>query len=515
MPKAQPESKRIGPPLGLRFAHDKSAPVTRVSLLYASFHKVVGNCADAAVAGRKGFLFLRMTRLPLRFEMPGFRMKDGGEPRKRASLHTLGCRLNQSETLLIQQGLQERGYDIVPFGEPVDLGIINTCTVTNLADAKCRQTIRQFIRKNPQAYTAVVGCYSQLGSKAIAEIDGVDLIIGNQDKLSVVDYAGQPKNEKPLIVRERISQEDFSIRLVGDTPFNERANLKIQDGCSFVCSFCIIPFARGAARARDLQNLLAEARRKAEQGIREIVITGVNIGTYSTEKGDLLTALEGLNEIQGIDRIRISSIEPTTVPTELFGLMNDPQHALLPFFHIPLQSGCNKVLREMKRRYTIEEYLEFLHFAHDSVPDAYFGSDIMVGFPGETEEEFEETCGVFLENPFDFCHVFSYSERKGTVAARRGDQVPVPERARRSAHLRRLSSKKRYDFHEAHLGRTMRVLFENPKPDSWPSYTDNYIRVVVPKERLGERNLANRCGLARLKKLAADYVEGELVEMLD
>ena len=435
--------------------------------------------------------------------------------KKRASLHTLGCRLNQSETLLIQQGLQERGYEIVPFGEAADLGIINTCTVTNLADAKCRQSIRQFIRKNPQAYTAVIGCYSQMGSKEIADIGGVDLILGNQDKLSVIDYIGQEKSEKPVIVRERISQEDFSIMQIGDAPFNQRANLKIQDGCSFVCSFCIIPFARGAARARNLDNLLEEARLKARQGVRELVITGVNIGTYQSEQGDLLKVLEGLNAIEGIDRVRISSIEPTTIPSELFGLMNDPQHALLPFFHIPLQSGCDKVLAEMKRRYTISEYLEFLHEAHESVPDAYFGTDLMVGFPGETEDEFHETCSVFLDNPFDFCHVFSYSERKGTVAARREDQVPIPERARRSAFLRRLSSKKRYDFYESHLGQTRRALFENPKPESWPSYTDNYIRVVVPKESLNGEALANRCGMVRLKSIAADYVEGELIEMLD
>lgn len=434
---------------------------------------------------------------------------------KRASLHTLGCRLNQSETLLIQQGLQERGYEIVPFGEEADLAIINTCTVTNLADSKCRQTIRQFVRQNPEAYTAVIGCYSQMGAKEIAEIGGVDLIIGNQEKLSVIDYIGQEKNDKPVIVRERISKEDFAIHNFGELPFNQRANLKIQDGCSFVCSFCIIPFARGAARARELENLLAEARAKAEQGVREIVIAGVNIGTYQSEEGDLLRVLEGLNAVPGIDRLRISSIEPTTIPTELFALMNDPQHALLPFFHIPLQSGCDKVLKEMRRRYCIAEYLEFLHLAHESVTDLYIGSDIMVGFPGESEDDFQETCRVLLDNPFDFCHVFSYSERQGTLAARREDQVPIRERARRSAYLRRLSSKKRYDFYQSHLGREMRVLFENPKPDCWPAYTDNYVRVAVPREAIGAGDLANRCGKVKLTKLAADFVEGELVEMLD
>lgn len=439
----------------------------------------------------------------------------GPLPRKRASLHTHGCRLNQSETLLIEQRLQDEGYDIVPFGESADLGIINTCTVTNLADAKCRQTIRQFVRRNPDAYTAVVGCYSQMGSKEIADIGGVDLIIGNQEKMSVVDFIGQEKNEKPVIIRDRISQEDFSINFFGDLPFNQRANLKIQDGCSFICSFCIIPFARGASRSRDYGNILEEARAKAAQGVREIVITGVNIGTYRTEDADLLRALDGLNAIEGIDRIRISSIEPTTIPVELFDLMNDPGHALLPFFHIPLQAGSDKVLREMRRKYSISEYLDFLNLAHDRVENVYIGTDIMVGFSGETEAEFQETCRVFLENPFDFCHVFSFSEREGTAAAKRKDQVSIEERQRRSAHLRRLSAKKRYDFYEAHLGQTMRVLFENPKPDCWPSYTDNYIRVIVPRDAMGVEDLANRCAEVRLDRLAADFVEGEIVRMLD
>jgi len=438
---------------------------------------------------------------------------------KRASLHTLGCRLNQSETLLIQQGLQQRGYEIVPFGEKADLGIINTCTVTNLADSKCRQTIRRFVRRNPEAYTAVIGCYSQMGAQQIAEIGGVDLIIGNQEKMSVIDYVGQEKNEFPVIVREKISREDFSIFSFGDAPFNQRANLKIQDGCSFACSFCIIPFARGAARARDLGNLLEEAELKARQGVRELVLSGVNIGTYESSEGGLLEALDRLNGICGIDRIRISSIEPTTIPRELFALMNDPQHALLPFFHIPLQSGSDKVLGDMRRRYRIREYLDFLHEARQAVPEAYLGTDIMVGFPGESEAEFQETCSVFLENPFAFSHVFSFSERSGTLAARRSDQVPVPERARRSAFLRRLSSKKRFDFYQQRLRREVRVLFENPKPDYWPAYTDNYIRVVVPRGEgasvSSREDLANRCGLVSLDKMGADCVEGSLVRMLD
>ena len=354
-----------------------------------------------------------------------------------------------------------------------------------------------------------------MGFKEIAEIGGVDLIIGNQDKMSVVDFIGQGKNERPVIIRDRISQDDFSISFFGDAPFNQRANLKIQDGCSFVCSFCIIPFARGASRSRDLKNLVEEGRAKASQGVREIILSGVNIGTYRSEDGNLLTVLDALDGIRGIDRIRISSIEPTTIPTELFDRMKSADHALLPFFHIPLQAGSDKVLREMKRRYTIGEYLDFLSLAHESVPGLYVGTDIMVGFPGETDVEFEETCRVFLDNPFDYCHVFSFSERQGTLAGRRKDQVPIVERQRRSARLRRLSANKRYDFYEAHLGQTMRVLFENPRPDAWPSYTDNYIRVVVPRDGTNGEDLANRCAEVTLEKVAADFVEGRIARMLD
>ena len=224
---------------------------------------------------------------------------------RRAALHTLGCRLNQSETLIIRQRLTAAGFEIVPFNGPADLGIINTCTVTNLADAKSRQAIRSFIRRNPEAFTAVVGCYSESGASAIASIPGVDLIIGNQDKLSVLDYIDGPKNPEPVIIRERINRDDFSIRQIGDLPYNKRANLKIQDGCDFMCDFFIIPFVRGRARAREFDNLRQEAESLADRGVRELVLTGVNIGTYQSGGHDITAVVDALDRITGIDRIRI------------------------------------------------------------------------------------------------------------------------------------------------------------------------------------------------------------------
>ncbi|MCH2156134.1 MAG: tRNA (N(6)-L-threonylcarbamoyladenosine(37)-C(2))-methylthiotransferase MtaB [Opitutales bacterium] len=430
----------------------------------------------------------------------------------RAALHTLGCRLNQYETKLIRDKLELAGFRIVPFDQPADLGVINTCTVTNQADGKSRAEIRKFIRRNPKARTVVVGCYSQMGYKAISQIEGVDVIIGNQDKLNVLDYLPEEKAETPIIVRDRIDRTDFTINYVGDLPFTQRANLKVQDGCDFVCSFCIIPQARGRARARDFANVLEEARALVERGVGELVITGVNIGTYENSGKSFLDLMDALDAIPGVNRIRISSIEPTTIPEKLFDRMNDPAHAVLPYLHIPLQSGSDAVLTHMRRRYSLQEYVDFINMAESRVRDLCIGTDILVGYPTETEAHFEETCQTFLNNPFAYCHVFTFSERDGTRAGPipQSEQVPTQERNRRSAHLRRLSAKKRHDYYSAHVGQTLPVLFENPREDTWPGYTDNYIRVVAKDSR----DLKNKMAQVRLEGVSADFVEGTVVALL-
>lgn len=430
---------------------------------------------------------------------------------KKATVHTLGCRLNQSESHIIREKLEEAGYRYVPFGEKADLAVINTCTVTREADAKSRQAIRQFIRKNPGAFTAVLGCYSQMGAKDIAEIAGVDLIIGNQNKLSFLDYVGHGKNERPLIVRDRIDKNDFSISFAGDLPFEKRANLKIQDGCNFMCSFCVIPFARGRSRSRDYKNLIQEAQSLVERGVREIVLTGVNIGTYNNHDCDILSIVDHLNILSGLLRIRISSIEPTTVPEALLDRMADPEHILLPYLHIPMQSGSDKILQLMRRKYAICDFVKFINNAANNVPNLCIGTDILTGFPGEGEKEFDETCQVFLDNPFAYCHVFTYSERKGTPAIRESEIVPVSERNRRGAFLRKLNSKRRYNYYESYLGKTMEVLFEDKRQGIWPGYTGNYIRVVSDTSQ----DLRNRLARVHLEKISADYVEGSLVKVLN
>ena len=395
---------------------------------------------------------------------------------------------------------------MVPFGEPADLGIINTCTVTHQADQKCRQTIRSFIRRNPNAYTAVVGCYSQLGYRRISEIPGVDLVIGNQTKLDVLDFVRLGRNPRPLVIRDNIVREDFAIDFEDSGDVTRRANLKIQDGCNFMCTFCVIPFARGRARSRDLANLLDEAQSLVQRGAREIVLTGVNVGTYDLDGHDIRSVVDRLDAIPGLKRIRISSIEPTTIPTALFEMMRDPDHSLLPYLHIPLQSGSDQILKRMRRRYTVSEYLDFVQLAHDSVPDLCVGTDILVGSPGESEADFEHTCDVLVKSPIAYAHIFTYSERDGTPAARADDMVPVAVRQQRNAALRRLSARKRQAYDSSYEGKLATVLFENAKNGYWPGYTDNYIRVAVASPE----PLHNTIRKVRLLRRTADFVVAEL-----
>ena len=426
---------------------------------------------------------------------------------KRAALHTLGCRLNQSETRILEEKLAADGYVIVPFHEAADLGVINTCTVTREADAKSRKSIRGFIRRNPEAFVAVIGCYSQVGASEIAAIDGVDLIVGNQEKLNVLDFVGDGKLKPPLIVRDRIDRDDFTIEVDGLGESTRRANLKIQDGCDFMCSFCVIPFARGRARSRDFENLLDEARMRVDRGAKEIVLTGVNIGTYANSGRRIVEVVDALDAIAGLHRIRISSIEPTTAPHALLERMRDTNHRLVPYLHIPLQSASNAVLKTMRRLYTREDYLDFIETAAGAVPDLCIGADIMVGMPGETESDFEATAALLSESPLSYAHVFKFSERKGTAATRMGDRVSAEEMNRRSATLRSISARKLRAFHERHRGRVLTVLFEHEDHGHWTGYTENYIRVALRTDAI----LRNCSVDVEVGESAGEFVHGHLV----
>lgn len=427
--------------------------------------------------------------------------------RPRASLHTLGCRLNQSETAILEEKLRAAGYDLVPFGEAADLGIVHTCTVTRMADAKSRKLLQKFIRTNPHSFTAVIGCYAQMGADALAAMPGVDLIVGNQEKLNVLDYVGAGKQATPMVVRDRMDREDFAIDFATSAPgLSDRVNLKIQDGCDFMCSFCIIPFARGRARARDFANLLNEARALVARGAKELVLTGVNIGTYALAGRTVVDVVDALNTIPGLARIRISSIEPTTIPEALFDRMRDPDHALVPYLHIPLQSGSNAVLSAMRRRYTREAFLDFILAADAHVPGIGIGTDILVGFPGERDVDFEDTCDLLWRSPLSYAHVFKYSERPGTASVRMGEKVTPDTMAARSARLHQLSAEKARLFAAHHVGSTVEVLFEHQANGAWSGYTGNYLRVAVRSEE----DLRNELRHVRVDALTEEGVAGTL-----
>ncbi len=431
--------------------------------------------------------------------------RECGKP-KRACLHTLGCRLNQAETAIIEDELRTRGYDVVAFGEPADLAIINTCTVTREADAKARQAIRGFVRANPHAFTAVIGCYSQMGYDAIAAIEGVDLIVGNQEKLNVLDYVGETKNAVPTVVRGRIERDDFTIDRESAGGVSKRSNLKVQDGCDFMCSFCIIAFARGRARSRALDDLLGEARLLVSRGVKEIVVAGVNIGLYRHDGKDIADVAEALAQIDGLRHVRISSLELKTIPDRLLAMMDDPAHPLVPYVHVPLQSGSDRILKAMKRRYTRKQFVEFVHRAKENVRDVCVGTDIMAGFPGETDGDFDDTLSVLRDAPIDYAHVFKYSEREGTASARLPDKVDPKDVTRRAAMARRLAAIKRRRFYEAHLGRELSVLFEDQQDGLWCGYTENYVRVGVRSSE----SLENEIRQVRLTRLDGAMALGTL-----
>lgn len=403
----------------------------------------------------------------------------------RASFYTLGCRLNQAETASISATFAAQGYTIVDFGEETDVCVINTCSVTEGAESKCRQAVRSVLRRSPDAYVTVTGCYAQVGVEALKRIDGLDLIVGTEDKMRVVDLIDidldrPEKQGEPRVVHSpKISREAFTIDIVGDYSGQTRANLKIQDGCNFACAFCIIPFTRGGARSRPVPDIVREAHGLVAHGHREIVLTGVNIGTYHHEGDELLDVVQALELVEGLDRIRISSIEPTTISDSLVDWMASSAK-LCPYLHIPIQSGDDQVLRDMKRKYTSAEFAAFIDRVAARVPDIGLGTDVMVGFPGEDEAAFARTRSLLADLPLAYFHVFSYSERPHTYARRYTEHVPPQVVQQRSRVLRELSERKKAAFYRDFEGRTMRVLFERrEKSGRYTGFTDNYIKVGV------------------------------------
>lgn len=395
---------------------------------------------------------------------------------KKASLHTLGCRLNSAETAQLTQGFAQRGYQIVPFGEPADVVVVNTCTVTDQADSTCRNLIRKAKKSAPEGRVAVVGCYAQMEPEAISQIEGVDLILGTNEKYKIFQYLD---TEKELAIHTDLNKSFFG---ASTTPEDNhtRAFLKIQDGCNYICSFCIIPQARGRSRTIGISEAVKNAKQLVTNGFKEIVLTGVNIGEYTNTSGESFEELvKRLLDINGLDRLRLSSVEPNTVTQKLLEILADSPKAM-DHFHLPLQSGSDEILKFMRRKYTVAEYKEKISMVKDYFPYCGIGADIITGFPGETDTHFEETMNLLRELPITHFHPFPYSVRKNTLAAKMDCHVHPSFKKLRMQSLISLGKAKLDCFSEDQVGSISDVLFERKnKQGLWEGYTSNYVKVKV------------------------------------
>jgi len=409
------------------------------------------------------------------------------ENRKKVAFYTLGCKLNFSETSTIARSFQDEGFDRVDFEEVADMYVINTCSVTENADKQFKQVVRKAMKLNDKAFVAAIGCYAQLKPEELANVDGVDLVLGATEKFKITDYINDlSKNDFGEVHSCEIEEADFYVGSysIGD---RTRAFLKVQDGCDYKCTYCTIPLARGISRSDELENVLKNAKEISEQGIKEIVLTGVNIGDYG--KGEFgnkkhehtfLELVQELDKVEGIERLRISSIEPNLLKNETIEFVSKSR-TFVPHFHIPLQSGSNEILKLMKRRYLREVYTERVNKIREVMPDACIGVDVIVGFPGETDEHFLETYHFLNDLDISYLHVFTYSERDNTEAAEMEGIVPANVRAKRSKMLRGLSVKKRRAFYESQIGTNRTVLFESDNKEGYiHGFTENYVRVKTP-----------------------------------
>ena len=399
---------------------------------------------------------------------------------KKVALHTLGCKLNYSETSSIGQQFLDRGFDIADFHEEADVYVLNTCSVTESAERECRQIVRRALRQNPEAFIIVTGCYAQLRPEEIASIDGVDAVLGSNEKFKLFSlFENFTKRELTCIsVTPTENLTEFGVAHSTDADNRTRAFLKIQDGCDYTCSFCTIPLARGASRSLAVNNAIDEFKKLLDAGYKEIVLTGVNVGDYGKNiNTDLFHLLSELIKIEGEFRIRISSIEPNLLTDEIINLTNESEK-LCNHFHIPLQNGSPRILKAMQRRYTAEDYYKLIHKVKELLPDVGIGVDVIVGFPGETEEDFIHTHNFLRDLPVSYLHVFTYSERPDTKAISLPGMVDVQERKRRNNILRILSEKKRAQFYSDMIGTNQTVLFQNNNKNGFMhGFTSNYVKV--------------------------------------
>jgi len=430
--------------------------------------------------------------------------------KKKVAFHTLGCKLNFAETSTLSRSFPEDRFEKVPATQKADIYIINTCSVTDTADRKCRQAIKKFINRSPDAFIVVVGCYSQLRPKEISAIPGVDLVLGINERFNIGEYIS--------LIEKKSKAEIHSCELSGSDKFNHsysagdrtRSFLKVQDGCDYGCSYCTVPLARGISRNPDIRSITDQADIIANRGVKEIVITGVNIGDFGKSTGDtFIELLEELVKTKGIDRFRISSIEPNLLTNDLI-TMAAGNKKILPHFHIPLQSGSNKILGLMRRRYTKELFEERVRMIRDKIPFAGIGADVIVGFPGETAGDFGETYDYLKNLPLSYLHVFTFSERPGTPAEKFPGKVSNREKEERSRKLITLSESKNKEFLKRNSGRMDYVLFEKVNNKGMISgFTGNYIRVEYPwmSKLAGQIRKVRLTGLSDSGKMNVELID--------
>ncbi|CAG5081136.1 tRNA (N(6)-L-threonylcarbamoyladenosine(37)-C(2))-methylthiotransferase MtaB [Parvicella tangerina] len=420
-----------------------------------------------------------------------------------AAYYTLGCKLNFSETSTISQSLAKEGFAKIPFEDGADVYVINTCSVTEQANKKCRSIVRKALSYNPDAFIAVIGCYAQLKPKEIAEIEGVDVVLGANEKFNITDYLGDlSKHEETTVKNEEIkhTKEFVPGYSIGD---RTRSFLKVQDGCNYFCAFCTIPLARGRGRNASVTETVQKAKELAKTNVKEVVLTGVNIGDfgYGTDE-NFLDLIKELDRIEGIERFRISSIEPNLLSDEIIEFVANSKR-FVPHFHIPLQSGSDKLLEKMRRRYDTDLYRSRIAKIKQLMPDCCIGVDVIVGFPGETDEEFQKTYDLLHELPISYLHVFTYSERPNTTAIRMDGVVPVHVRKERNKKLSILSSKKKRAFYESQNQQREIALFESSESEGMMyGFTSNYVKVKTPFNPL----MINESSNIKLTELDRDGV---------
>lgn len=428
----------------------------------------------------------------------------------KVALHTLGCKLNFSETSTVGKQFLSNGFDIVDYKEKADVYVLNTCTVTENADKECRQYVRKALKENPEAFIIVMGCYAQLRPDEIASIKGVDLILGSNEKFkifSLVDSFNK-KNLACIYTSSHDELNEFGPASSSDADDRTRAFLKIQDGCDYKCSFCTIPLARGKSRSMDSNGAVESFNHLLEQGYKEIILTGVNVGDYGKFiDTDLYSLLLKFNKIEGDFRIRISSIEPNLLTDDILNLTAN-NNKFCNHFHIPLQSGSEKILRLMQRRYKLEDYRNLIYKVQSKIPDAGIGVDVITGFPGETKEDFLDTYNFIKELPVSYLHAFTYSERPNTKAINMNGKLDTHEKRERTNMLRILSEKKKFEFHQSMFDKTNEVLFETENHDGFMNgFTSNYIKV---RSTYNEK-LVNSFNNVKIKKSYGTYCEAEII----